>query len=171
MTHSGNDPKTERNEDIVFRHLCGETLTDLGRAYGISVERVRYIVRRAGVTVAESRAAYWDSAMITCECETCGETFERRATFVDRLGARFCSRACIRGGGPPRTWSDEELLEHLRTLSRKLGRTPTANHLIAHSPPSHVTYYERFGSLRAAQKAAGLEPNTLGGPRNGRAPQ
>jgi hypothetical protein len=56
-------------------------------------------------------------------------------------------------------YSDEYLLNYLRELSKKLGRTPTKRDIINECKVSISTYYKHFGNLSNAQKAAGLIPN------------
>jgi hypothetical protein len=55
--------------------------------------------------------------------------------------------------------TDEELLEPLRDLASKLGRTPTAAEIESERPltASRSTYAAHFGSLPLALKAAGLD--------------
>jgi DNA-binding CsgD family transcriptional regulator len=47
----------ERNAEIVRRALSGETLTEISRSLGITRERVRQLVRRAGVTPEQTQRA------------------------------------------------------------------------------------------------------------------
>lgn len=55
-------------------------------------------------------------------------------------------------------YSRDQLLEFLRWLALKLGRTPTSAEL-EKTPVPHVYYWEEFDSLVEAQALAGLEPN------------
>lgn len=56
--------------------------------------------------------------------------------------------------------SNEQILEELRELAAKLGRTPSQLDLVAHpDKPSRDLLRRRFGSLGKAMAAAGLEPN------------
>ena len=59
----------------------------------------------------------------------------------------------------------EELVQHLLNLATTLGHTPRQKDISRVSPPDHTIYYRYFGSLRAAQEAAGLKPNHYGGGR------
>jgi hypothetical protein len=69
-------------------------------------------------------------------------TAKRRAGLVAR---RFATRA--------------ELLRQLRDLGAELGRTPTGADLVRRrsSMPSKSLYWQTFGSLRAALRAAGFD--------------
>ena len=60
------------------------------------------------------------------------------------------------------------LLAKLQSLSRQLKRTPGQRDLCGkNGRPWFVEYYSVFGSLRAAQIAAGLVPNEVGNRRVG----
>ncbi len=59
----------------------------------------------------------------------------------------------------PPAYTDEQLLQALRDLAAKLGRTPVYRELLNHRGlPSPSIYHKRFGSWNAALEAAGLEP-------------
>lgn len=62
--------------------------------------------------------------------------------------------------GPRRRLSNDELIRLMQQLAAELGKTPGLKALRA-SPyaPSPMTYARRWGSLTAAQAAAGLTPN------------
>lgn len=55
-----------------------------------------------------------------------------------------------------------ELAAYLRSLAELLGRTPSARDLRAADGPPPDVFQRRFGSLRFAQRAAGLTPNRSG---------
>jgi uncharacterized protein YihD (DUF1040 family)/uncharacterized protein YejL (UPF0352 family) len=55
-------------------------------------------------------------------------------------------------------YSDEYLMDHLKKLAKKLGRTPDWNDLIKAGHGSPTLYRMRFGSISKAQKKAGLVP-------------
>lgn len=62
-----------------------------------------------------------------------------------------------------RTWTEAELIEQMQRLAAKLGHTPRKPDLQADpESPSEYWYSKIFGGLRAAQEAAGLEPNERG---------
>lgn len=149
-----------REQRFVNMHLRdGMTFEDIGRLEGLTRERVRQIVRRAGVTVAESREAMRRAAMVETVCEECGVPVERRDSQVGR--AAYCSPICGNRsrGRQLRVWTEDSLTAHLRSLADRLGRTPSQHDVNRHSPPSHMSFVRRFGSLRNAQRAAGLTPN------------
>ena len=54
--------------------------------------------------------------------------------------------------------TNEELLDHLKDLSKQLGKTPSEKDITRAKKVSHSMYSIRFGSLVKAQKAAGLAP-------------
>ena len=59
----------------------------------------------------------------------------------------------------PLAYTDKQLLDALRNLAAKLGRTPAGRELLGRRGlPSPSTYQRRFGSWNNALDAAGLEP-------------
>lgn len=146
--------KTERNARIVALHVEeGLTFREIGDQEGLTPERVRQIVRRAGVpewVTASVRSAA--TRKPRPKCVDCGER-------VRELKSRRCHRCNVKSTKV----TDAELLAHLRSLAKRLGVTPGSRDLVAASPPGHVVYFQRFGSLRRAQELAGLRPNPVGG--------
>ena len=54
-------------------------------------------------------------------------------------------------------YSDEDLINHLKDLAKKLGRTPGSQDIDKGDKASYATYFYRFGSLKKAHEAAGLK--------------
>jgi len=146
--------KVERNELVVRLHVEERrTLSEVGAMLGISRERVRQLVRAAGVSVEVTDAVKMERRARYMICEACG-------TKVRKLGrGRFCSQRCAGAG---RRHTDDFLLQEMRRLALTLDRTPAMNDFGA-PWPGHTNYYRHFGSLRRAQELAGLTPNTQGG--------
>ena len=59
---------------------------------------------------------------------------------------------------PAEEYSDEELLEWLRTFADQFGVTPAMKDIKGWPGPAPSTYQNRFGSWDASLKAAGLTP-------------
>jgi len=160
--------KSLRNLLIVHLHVEDrKTLTAIGEQVGLSRERVRQIIRAAGIDKSVTRSIVSEidkHRYIDITCEYCGLTVKRAARKV-RAG-RFCSRRCSNAHC---TLSSEELLSQLRKLALMLGHTPRMTDFGA-PYPSHHAYYTRFGSLMSAQKLAGLTPNPRGGRTHHRLP-
>jgi hypothetical protein len=144
------------------------TMTAISEGMSHSRERVRQIVRKAGVSPEESRKATREAQRrarkrqyasmrkprTTIHCSRCAAAFE----VIEGRERGFCSSAC-------RTEQKKvDLLAHLRALAADLGYTPAQRDINAVSGPWHTQYHEYFGSLREAQRLAGLEPNDVGGP-------
>lgn len=147
----------DRDRRIVEMHLRdGMTFEDIGRLEGITRERVRQIVRRNGVTVERSREVVRGARAVTLRCETCGSEFPRRDTLVARARRVFCSDTCRHN-----RVSDEGVLDRIRDVAERVGRTPTAAELDA-ARVWTSSVQKRFGSLRAAMLMAGLEPRGPG---------
>lgn len=58
--------------------------------------------------------------------------------------------------GKENKYSDEYLLNQLKELAKKLGRTPTVRDLHIHKLPNASTYYNHFGSFSKSKKLIGL---------------
>lgn len=159
------------DRDLVRMHV-GErmTLAEIGERVGLSRERVRQRVRRAGVGTHVTRMIVREqreAKRVLWECATCGyqEALKpSRATITT-----YCSTRCARGHN--RRYTDDYLLDHLRNLASQLGRTPSQHDINDHDGPAHPTYCKRFGSIREAQRRAGLRPNRRGGWRPKRTPE
>jgi predicted metal-dependent hydrolase len=68
----------------------------------------------------------------------------------------------LKNKGVRRKYSNEFLLDNLKQLAEKLGRTPNATDIKEQGNVCAEVYTKRFGSLGKAQKAAGLVPNKRG---------
>jgi hypothetical protein len=89
------------------------------------------------------------------------ETTVHPQTVIEHFGS--WNNAKRRAGLLPRRFATrQELLEALRGLGERLGRTPTARDLDAHrgEVPSKSLYWHTFGSLRAALREAGFSVPT-----------
>jgi hypothetical protein len=61
--------------------------------------------------------------------------------------------------GNHQKFSNKDLLNHLKNLAKRLGRTPTTTDISKAGIVSDATYYYHFGSFTEALKKAGLVPN------------
>lgn len=158
------DGLSERDRHIVALHVEHRKLiTEVAETVGLSRQRTTQIIRRAGVpheVTAQVRKERHKASLPTFVCENCGE--EMKLPPSEAEDRRFCSPECH---DAYRMLSDEDLLDTLRDLAAKLGRTPTIYDVNELTPHSHPIYYRRFGSFRKAQRRAGLKPNKLGGNR------
>lgn len=153
----GDYPCIKRNAEMVRLHVEeGYRQVDLAERFGISRQRIAQILRRAGVTDMESRLA---TGFGLWTCQGCGKV----CPSTEALRGRFyCSAACRRKhhrNKGRRKYSPDELLRHLRSLGRRLGRTPTQKDVVEASGPGHGCYYDAFGSFPEALVAAGFMPN------------
>lgn len=162
---AGREGRAERDARMVERHLNGETLTAIGEDYGLTRERVRQIVRQAGVPVSHTAAVVREQSRgprvprLEGECETCGAP----VTFLASSPRRFCSQPCVHEA--MREHTDDSLLIWLQDLAVRLGHTPTRAEINAEpDTPWHMTFVRNFGSIAEAQEAAGLSPNGVGQP-------
>lgn len=143
--------KEERNQRIVSLHLeQGLSYREIGDRVGLTGEAVRKVIRRAGVTKEESQKAKAERRRRAKEEEAARKEAER----VDKFNQK-----------------KEELIDYLKRLATKLGRTPTTQDILDHDGPTHTTFYRYFGSLQKAQELAGLIPNERGGAGHTDAPR
>ena len=155
-----------RNHEMVRMHVEDRmTLSEIGRWYGLSRERIRQVVRYEGVAqsvtadVAAPARRRQRVLRVARLCEECRDSFE----VLPHLSARlFCSRRCYISSI---SYSDVGLIRHLQKLAALLGRTPNRFDINAADGPCHTVYVKRFGTLRNAQASAGLKPNNVGQPR------
>lgn len=168
-------PYAARNAEIVRLHVEEEVpKAELSRRFDLTSERVRQIINEAGVDpevsaavaaknrrrIAARRRADAKARRVVKTCPKCGGEFSH-ARFVEQT---WCSRECAGAARRVWDWSDDDALDYLRRLAQELGHTPSANEIYQDaSAPSHTWFYDRFGSIRAAQEAAGLTPNRLNG--------
>lgn len=161
----GHDHRRRANpKDVVALHTQDRlTLTEVARRVGVSRERVRQIVRKAGVpesfsrdVLRERQALRW----VPWRCEACGR--EERLSPYQAAHRKRCDQ-CRRNPIP-----DQELIAELLRLAQQLNRTPRQADIRDYGRYSAGPYYRRWGSLRIAQRAAGLSPNPVGRPRRAR---
>lgn len=119
----------ERNERIVEAYLAGETMTAIGRSHGISRERVRQLIVRAGVTYRHRQ----QPTKVTNVCRGCAAGFytskgrERRycsqecRTLSSNTVGRKCYEARQRGGVTWReiAWALDVPSAHVALISAK----------------------------------------------------
>lgn len=154
-----------RNNEIVKRHLEGLSFGQVAQEFNISRERVRQLVRRAGVSPEQSRKILREvrsrnKVTLRCGNPECGKAFQVDPSDVRNRNRRFCSRRCA--ASDSRKYSDEYLLQRLRDLADKLGWTPRATDINEDGFPRSQMYFDRFGTLSRAQRLAGLTPNRRG---------
>lgn len=109
--------RAERIALMTARYLAGDTLQTIGAAFGVSRERVRQLLRKAGVDAIHRPCKTWQP--------------------LDVAGARW--RAAGRRKGyitsylaePRRRAKRRELRDQLVALARVLGRTPTSADIAA----------------------------------------
>lgn len=86
-----------------------------------------------------------------------------KALHAAGLAHRSTNQIKARGGHASSRMSDDEILSMLRDLAVKLGRnTLTQSDVVQHLPFSDQILRKRWGTIRAAFEAAGLEATSLG---------
>jgi hypothetical protein len=150
--------KAERNLAMVEMYRDGSTLQIIGDALGVTSERVRQILRRADVPPREPMAKEIRT------CPVCGAKHERAPYRRIVHCSRECGHRSSNYGPPASKIPRDTLVARLQSLGQRLGRTPSEADINADPDTfNHMTYFRRFGSVRAAQIAAGFKPNGVGG--------
>ena len=192
-------PNAARDEDICRAYLGigvsrPMSLRRIAGDYGLTAERVRQILIRAGLNRRTRGAgAPVDAAAVAREAER--ERAELEASIADERavslralsGVAGCSLSTLqlrlqRTGLAARAaaaFAERRLgeqamrrnmaLEALARLALELEHTPSQHEINVRSRaeiPSHVYFVLQFGSLSEAHRLAGLEPNA-GGARRG----
>lgn len=160
--------RTDVPEMIALRE-AGWTLEAIGVLKGLTRERVRQHLAKAGVARRRERSprASLDVTRIVAALRAPG--VERYAEAARRTGVHpiDVSRVVAALGLAQalqrlyRLRRRARYVRAMRLLAESLGRTPRIcdlNHP-GSTTPSHTAYIHHFGSVRAAQAAAGLEPN------------
>jgi hypothetical protein len=156
----GKNP--DRTLEIIRQFNDGWTLQKTGDFWGLSRERVRQLLKRAGANtpeLKESRREKRRKARCTSKkCEICGSMYSGKAI------QRKCDNCKNLRLPTPQRYTDEQYLDELRRLSDKIGYTAGVTDIIREGRMSHVSFYRRFGSLRKAQELAGYESHRTGAP-------
>ena len=159
-----------RDAELVALYMGGATMEEIGQAVGLTRERVRQRIRRAGYVGTHRRGP--DPSAVCRAAETalslgevarisgCCADAARRVLVTLGKWAAFKERCTLHR----RMRTRAALLIKLRHLAARLGRTPRIRDINRTRGMSHPLYFRYFGSLRAAQIAAGLEPNPVGQP-------
>lgn len=183
------DP-TERNRAIVAMAKTGMTYEEIGSTFGVTRERVRQILNKAGITGSTTRgaraAAKREALAGDRECifewakqnpglgvrdaETAlslkeGRVCEALGAEVSRVFVRQKPNSCVR-------YSDEVIVESLRDAAivqgSLLSKVAYDEYVAVFGGPSGVLVAKRFGTWKKACQAAGLEVSSLPGNLNRR---
>ena len=184
MTSDG-PPAHRRADEMAALYEAGASLRDVGRAFNVSGEYVRQVIRDAGVqprSAAETYAVKRDRRLGEARiavCQMFRETGDVEEV-ADRLGvpsvlvgqivrANFSESERRRPNQATKRYSDRELMDFLKEVSEQLGgilTTVTYNKVASTRRtedgrpwPTHQTFFLRFGSWVKALQAAGLAAN------------
>jgi hypothetical protein len=140
--------RAKRDATIVARIAEGrESLSDVSKDYGISVERVRQIVKRErpGLDLSSRRATIRFDALVERERGRVERAHERQVQGREQNEVRTPSL--------PR-YSEEEMLEQLRAYVAEHGIEPATSKW--DRSPTVMTYVRKFGSWQEAKAQAGV---------------
>jgi len=127
-------------------------MKEIGERAGVSTDTVARRLHSVGISKEETSSnENWKKRFRTTrKCANCGERFEYWRPSSER---KYCSIECSNEG--QRVYSDEDLLRHLRELTVKHGKLPSALEIVAAKRPAQKLYQRRFGGVPAARKLAG----------------
>ena len=188
-------PLSERDREMFELRAAGWTLRQIGERYGISRQRVDEIVRdrggpELGDVIAARRAReteiiqersediqrWWRAGLpITTIAEQLGLPAARVQRSIDAvltpMDRAHRNRSIVMRTRTPR-YSDEELIDGVKQVATRVGRTPTQEEYRAQAHElglaSILTLGKRFGGWQASVTAAGLEPLQHGRGRGSR---
>lgn len=181
---------TKRNRAIVAMAKTGMTYEEIGSTFGVTRERVRQILNKAGITGSTTRGA-----RATAKREALAADRERILEWakqnpglgacdaeaaLDLQGGRVCealggevSKVFVRPR--PHSWvrySDQDITESLRNAAivqgEPMSKVAYDEYTAVFGGPSGVLVSKRFGTWKGACTAAGLDVNSLPGNRNRR---
>jgi len=146
------------------------TLRQLGIMFNVSPARVKKIIGRSFRTYPSKEEEDRMFNELLAKAESMARKLNRLPTYKE-LKAIAKPQSIMRtirdhlmklGFKGPHHYSNEYVLDHLRELTRKLGRTPGQHDINKDGTVSSTTYSNYFGSTSKAQKAAGLVPTRSG---------
>lgn len=161
---TGRNP--QREAEIIMLYRGGATMQEVGDAVKMSRQRVQQILARAGEAGVYNTQNPTDPIKIANALKVAKSTKEAAKISGYSVGAvRAVARAL--GLSLPslqEMYTKAQLIDNMKHLAAKIGRTPNIFDINATGRMCHTVYVQRFGSVRAAQKAAGLRPNPRGDP-------
>lgn len=150
-----------------MRHFleAGCTLQEVGDAWGVSRERVRQLtggaVPREAVDPVRLLRAARKARGITEAATEARCTIDNAKRCLSELGAWPALTRLWSWRQRANVWTRDKLVARMRELGAELGRAPTAAELNRAGPT--ISVWQRvFGSLSAANEAAGFEPRPQG---------
>lgn len=94
-------PISERNRSMIDRYRSGETLDAIGKSHGISRERVRQILRRAGMSGADG------GARVMAQRSADARQSRRDARYLRKYGVAFADYRVISSADAVRPYSQQ----------------------------------------------------------------
>jgi hypothetical protein len=151
--------------ELYGSELC--SLEEVGAAYGVSRERARQIVRKAGYTGrrgigSKLQAVIKDAVAISTSLQEAAQHCHMRPGRLKwwlQTNGQYRSILAMWRERRSRHYRDAvrcQLIQELRRVSSIVGRRPTVRDLINYAEIAHTRYYSVFGSLQAAYDAAEL---------------
>ncbi|CAN5621077.1 hypothetical protein BH11BAC2_BH11BAC2_23550 [soil metagenome] len=163
---------SERDNEIIVLILKGDRAKTVADQMGISLERVRQILEREGISYKKIRKTHKDTEFdrllqkaeeiaLTLQRVPFYEDLKNEGLDVSMVAYRKLRDKMIGKGHDPaprgrRKVTKDFLLQDLKSLYRKLGRLPSGEDLNKYASFSRHTYHAHFGSLRQAFLEAGL---------------
>lgn len=145
---------TDRNAVIERQFLGGMNQSEIGKAHGLSRERVRQILDKRGV---DTQAVIRHYAKLRQQEVEAHLAAHREAAERQRLAnlLKPTSRPAHVGAGFATKYTDEQMLDVLREESKKLGGKQPSSQTWTRLPAA-PTYVIRFGSWQRACNLAGV---------------
>lgn len=155
------------------------TLAEIGELFGVTRERVRQLVSRQSEDKYRKAGKRTDPVQIAKIARTSDNMkvcYKQART--NPKNVEECLRALELWEPVNRLWRirtkrkkrlklekrQEFLIKEMKRVALEIKHTPGTKDMHGNGRPWFTQYYRDFGSMRSAQIAAGLEPNSVGRP-------
>jgi hypothetical protein len=183
-----NDWDKEAIQSMHDDYMRGTTLRDLGRAHGVSHERVRQLFVDAGLSTERPKGQttrryaneisawhrkeeIWDLYRKHGNVERVAVETELPHNVVAKVIRGMPARQAYRRKGETQSYDREKILSALREAAKICGEPLTIPAYRKEAPtrkwPADLTVIRAFGTWEKACKEAGVKANPSEGPRRG----
>jgi Mor family transcriptional regulator len=166
-----------RNKEIVEQAKKGKKIKQLAKKFKLAFHSIYPILKAGGFTTGKIRSELqWEEQYNKLLQKARKEKCIPSAAVFSALGIYMprakLYRARLEKMGfkkiirvRQKHFTHKELLNDLKTVAKRLKRTPSAEDIRSHGSYKWYLYRNYFGSLIKAQQLAGLKPNKLGRPK------
>lgn len=145
--------QAERNAAICEAYKAGRTLQQIGDEYSMTRERVRQIVRSAGITRHEGGQFIGMLRKAEQLAQIKAARLAKRNAWLDNIVAAWIAGESWEKIAHDNGWSTyQSFPRHVKEVAQKIGRTEIASFVFTSEGASHAAY--RNGQLRRRNNEA-----------------